>query len=139
MNARRDRGASDALGLALLAPAAIALAFVIIFVGRSIDGRATAQSAAEAAAQAAAQERTPAAARAAAERIGVAMLTDSSSCASPKLAVDVGDFRPGGIVSVTVACTATTDDLTPLGSTTHTSTATAFARVDPFRGTEVSE
>lgn len=138
MTRDRDRGASEALGLALIAPAAIALALVIVFVGRSIDGRATAQSAAEAAAQAAAQERSPQAARAAAEQIGATMLTDTTSCGRPVLTVDVNDFRPGGIVSVTVACTATTDGLAPLGSATNTSTATAFARIDPFRASEAA-
>jgi len=60
---RSDDGSSDALGLALIAPAAIGLALVILFLGRGVDSRATVQSAAESAAQAAAQERTPAAAR----------------------------------------------------------------------------
>jgi len=66
---RSDRGSSDALGVALIAPAAIGLALVILFLGRGVDSRATAQSAAESAAQAAAQERTPAAARATATSV----------------------------------------------------------------------
>ena len=53
---RGDRGSTDALGLALLVPAALGLAVVIIFLGRGVDSRATVQSAAESAAQAAAQE-----------------------------------------------------------------------------------
>ena len=101
----RDRGSADALGLALLAPAAIGLALVIVFLGRGVDSRATVQSAAEAAAQAAAQERSPAAAVAAAQQVGAAMLVDPSSCSSPHVFVDTSAFEPGGQVAVTVSPT----------------------------------
>ena len=134
---RGDRGSSDALGLALMTPAAIGLAVVIIFLGRGVDSRATVQSAAESAAQAAAQERSAGAATAAAQDVGRAMLVDPSSCASPNVSVDVSDFRPGGQVAVTVTCTVSTDGLElidpPSGGT---NTATAFASIDPLRGTE---
>ena len=59
---RRDRGAADALALVLIAPAVIGLAVLVVMLGRSVDSRAQAQSAAEAAAQAAALERSPGAA-----------------------------------------------------------------------------
>ncbi len=132
----RDLGSADALGLALLAPAAIGLALVIVFLGRGVDSRATVQSAAEAAAQAAARERSPAAAVVAAERVGAAMLVDRSSCASPTVLVDTSTFAPGGRVAVTISCTVSTDDLAlidpPTGGAT---TATAFALIDPLRAT----
>jgi Flp pilus assembly protein TadG len=134
---RDDDGSSDALGLALLTPAAIGLAVVILFLGRGVDSRATVQSAAESAAQAAAQERSTAAAVAAAEAVGRAMLVDPTSCASPRVSVNVADFRPGGQVAVTVSCTVSTDGLElidpPSGGT---NTATAFAAIDPLRATE---
>jgi Flp pilus assembly protein TadG len=134
---RDDDGSSDALGLALLTPAAIGLAVVILFLGRGVDSRATVQSAAESAAQAAAQERSTGAAVAAAEAVGRAMLVDPTSCASPRVSVDVADFRPGGQVAVTVSCTVSTDGLElidPPSGGTHT--ATAFAAIDPLRATE---
>ena len=134
-----DRGSSDALGLALLTPAAIGLAVVIVFLGRGVDSRATVQSAAESAAQAAAQERSPATAVAAAEDVGQAMLVDPSSCASPSVSVDVSDFRPGGQVAVTVSCTVSTDGLELINPPSGgTNTATAFAAIDPLRATEGS-
>ncbi len=134
---RHDGGSSDALGLALLTPAAIGLAVVIVFLGRGVDSRATVQSAAESAAQAAAQERSTAAAVAAAEEVGRAMLVDPTSCASPKVSVDVGDFRPGGQVAVTVSCTVSTDGLELIDPPSgRTNTATAFAAIDPLRATE---
>lgn len=132
---RGDHGSSDALGLALLAPAAIGLAVVIVFLGRGVDGRATAQTAAEAAAQAAAQERTPSAALSAARLVGAEMLVDHDSCSSPMVSVDTSDFVPGGRVAVTVSCTVSTRGLDliapPAG---RASTATAYAAIDPYRG-----
>jgi Flp pilus assembly protein TadG len=134
---RGERGSSDALGLALLAPAAIGLALVIVFLGRGVDSRATVQSAAESAAQAAAQERSPAAAIVAADEVGRAMLVDPTSCASPNVAVDVSDFAPGGLVSVTVSCTVSADGLESIDPpSTGATTATAFATIDPLRASE---
>ena len=70
---RRARGAADALALGLIAAAAIGLAVLDVMLGRSVDSRAPAQSAAEAAAQAAALERSPGAADTAARRVAQAM------------------------------------------------------------------
>jgi len=134
---RSDQGSADALGLALLAPAAIGLAVVIVFLGRGVDGRATVQSAAESAAQAAAQERTAAAAVAAANAVGAAMLVDPTSCSWPQVVVDTSAFGPGGSVAVTISCTVSTDGLElidpPSGGAI---TATAFAAIDPLRATD---
>jgi Flp pilus assembly protein TadG len=132
-----DRGSSDALGLALLAPAAIGLAVVVVFLGRGVDSRATVQSAAEAAAQAAAQERSPSAAVAAAEQVGTAMLVDRSSCSSPLVLVDTSAFGPGGQVAVTVSCTVSVEGLELIDPPTPgPTTATAFATIDPLRAAE---
>jgi Flp pilus assembly protein TadG len=132
-----DRGSADALGLALLAPAAIGLAVVVVFLGRGVDSRATVQSAAEAAAQAAAQERNPAAAVAAAEQVGAAMLVDRSSCSSPLVVVDTSAFAPGGQVAVTVSCTVSVEGLELIDPPTPgPTTATAFAAIDPLRAAE---
>lgn len=131
-----ERGSSDALGLALIAPAAIALALVIVFVGRSVDGRATAQSAAESAAQAAAQERTAGAAVAAAQQVADAMLVDADSCSRPSVFVDTSRFAPGGVVAVSVSCTASTAGLEPIGAQPAPWTAVAYAAIDPLRGAE---
>jgi Flp pilus assembly protein TadG len=134
---RGNNGSSDALGLALLAPAAIGLAVVIVFLGRGVDSRATAQSAAESAAQAAAQERSAAAAVSAARDVGRAMLVDPTSCSSPNVSVDVSDFRPGGRVAVTVSCSVSTDGLELVDPPSNgPNTATAFATIDPLRAAE---
>lgn len=136
---RDDRGSADALGLALLVPAALGLAIVIVFLGRSVDSRATVQSAAESAAQAAAQERSPAAAVAAAEEVGAAMLIDDTSCAHPRVVVDTSAFGPGGQVAVTVSCTVSSAGLELVDPpATGPTAATAFATIDPLRASEVA-
>lgn len=133
----KDPGSADALGLALLAPAAIGLAVVVVFLGRGVDSRATVQSAAESAAQAAAQERTPAAAVAAATTVGSAMLVDPVSCGSPRVVVDTSAFGPGGSVAVTVSCTVSTDGLQLIDPPSGVvNTATAFATIDPLRAAQ---
>ncbi len=133
---RGDTGSSDALGMALIAPAALAMAIGVLLISRGVDSRATAQSAAEAAAQAAARQRNRGAAEAAAANVGAAMLTDSSTCASPSVHVG-GDFRPGGTISVTVSCSATNAGLELASSPgAGTQSATAFAIVDPYRGVD---
>jgi len=133
---RGELGTSDALGLALLAPAMIGLAVVIVFLGRGVDSRATVQSAAESAAQAAAQERTPDRATAAARAVGAAMLVDAATCASPSVDVDTSLFGPGGQVAVTVTCTVSGDGLELIDPVIDGPTsATAFAVVDTFRAT----
>jgi Flp pilus assembly protein TadG len=134
-----DAGSSDALGLALLAPAAIGLAVVIVFLGRGVDGRATTQMAAEAAAQAAAQERTPAAADRAAREVGTRVLVDHDSCASPSMVVDTSDFVPGGQVAVTVSCTTSTRGLELIAPPSgRAGSATAYATIDLYRGMETA-
>ena len=93
-----DRGAAEALGLVLVAPVAIGLALLVVFLSRQVDSRAQVRTAAESAAQAAAQERSPAAAVAAARQVVDAMLTDPDTCDSPAADVDVTQFGSGGLV-----------------------------------------
>ena len=128
-------GSADALGAALLAPAAIGLALVIIFLGRGVDGRATVQSAAESAAQAAAQERRPAGRR----RGAGGRRGDARRCRlvlDPAVSVDTSAFGPGGQVAVTVSCTVSAAGLELINPPATGPTATAFATIDPYRATE---
>ena len=134
----RDRGAADALALVLIAPAVIGLALLVVMLGRSVDGRAQAQSAAEAAAQAAALERSPGAARGAAQRVATAMLVEPDSCATPVVRVDTSAFRPGGEVRVSVECHAAPRGIQAVQRSTRSFVAEAVAHVDEFRAAEGS-
>lgn len=135
---RSEEGSSDALGMALIAPAAIALAIAVLFVSRGVDTRATAQTAAEAAAQAAAQERSLGAAIVAAQTVGDAMLVDASTCENPSVSTDAEPgFVAGGTVVVTVTCNRDVDDLGVIGPTgDNTASFTAFAIIDTLRAVD---
>lgn len=99
-----DAGAAEVAAMVVLAPVIVAVAILIVAVGRGVDAGATVRSAAFAAAQSAALERTPADAMHVAERMARIALADNASCSSPSVAVDVVDFRPGGSVTVVVSC-----------------------------------
>lgn len=135
----RDRGAADALGLALIAPVAIGLAVLVIALGRDVDARAQTRSAAAAGAQAAALERNAADADRAARRVIDAMLVDVDACPAPDVTVDyptVPDASSGiafGTVSVTVRCDVSDRGLELVRDGGHEEVVTAVATVDFFR------
>jgi Tfp pilus assembly protein PilV len=132
----RDRGAADALALVLIAPAVIGLAVLVVMLGRSVDARAQAQSAAEAAAQAATLERSPGAADAAARRVAAAMLVDRDSCSTPSVRVDTSAFRPGGEVRVAIECHASARGIEVVQRSAKSFAAEAVAHIDEFRAAE---
>lgn len=134
--AARDRGAADALGLVLIAPAVIGLALLVVALGRGVDARARAQSAAEAAAQAAALERGVGAATAAANRVAAAMLVADDSCRRPVVVVDTSGFHPGGEVRVTVECQSSTRAVEAVHGAERATRVTAIAHVDRFRASD---
>lgn len=131
----RDRGAADALALVLIAPAAMALALLVVFLGRQVDSRAQVQNAAESAAQAAALERRPDDADQAARRTASAMLVDPDTCETPVVAVDLSRFGPGGTVEVTIECSVSRRGLEVLGAPSVRHSVTATAAIDRFRST----
>ncbi|HEY0518737.1 MAG TPA: hypothetical protein VGC84_04525 [Ilumatobacteraceae bacterium] len=134
MNVERDRGEANALGLVLIAPVAIALAILILSIGRNVDTDAQVQSASSAAAQAAARQRTPAAAVMAAQSTADLMLTDAQACAGgASVAIDASEFRAGGHVTVTVACSPQRSDLALASGSPATFSASSTAFIDPYR------
>jgi Flp pilus assembly protein TadG len=131
---RCDRGAAEALSLVLIAPVVIGLALLVVSLGRGVDARAQVRTAAESAAQAAALERTPSEARAAAERAATAMLVDRDTCAPPPtVVVDTSEFRPGGVVAVTVSCSVSNRGVEVVQPTSGGDSATAWATIEQYR------
>lgn len=134
----RDRGASDALGLVLVAPVVLMIALLVVALGRGVDARAQVRSAAESAAQAAALERNPAAASDAARRSVAASLGDSANCNAPNVETEFPPVPPPvaavqvGIVRVTVTCEVT-DRGVELVSEPFDEQVTAVATIDFFR------
>lgn len=134
----RDRGAADALGLVLIAPAVLGLALLIIALGRGVDAKAQVRSAAESAAQAAALERSPEAAGAAAERAAAAILADSSNCNDPTVITAYQPPPAGatdvevGVVRVTITCEISNRGVEVINQP-YDETVTAVATIDFFR------
>ncbi len=141
MNPDRDRGAADALGLVLIAPAVIGLAVLVVALGRGVDARAQVRSAAEASAQAAALERDAGSASVAANNVARAMLIDSDTCSDPAVAViypEPGFPSPGlssGLVEVTISCDVSNRGIEVIQPGSRQEAVTAFASVDLFRQT----
>ena len=139
MTRARDRGAADALGLVLIAPAVIGLAILVVALGRGVDARAQMRSAAEAAAQAAALERNAVDAEVAANRVASAMLVDNDACADPVIGVDYPSSRgdaPGinaGVVTVEIRCEVSDRGIEVIQSGSRSERVTAAATIDFFR------
>lgn len=139
----RDRGAADALGLVLIAPAVMGLAILVVALGRGVDAKAQLRSAAESAAQAAALERNPADARQAAEAVAVAMLTpdgdDTDACQNLRIETQyppippVGSSNTVGFVRVTLSCAVSDRGIEAVQSGARGDEVTAVAAVDFFR------
>jgi hypothetical protein len=135
----RDRGAADALGLVLIAPAVIGLAILVVALGRGVDARAQMRSAAESAAQAAALERNAVDAEVAANRVASAMLVDNDACADPVIRTDYPSGRgdtPGinaGVVTVEIRCEVSDRGIEAIQSGSRSELVTAAATVDFFR------
>jgi len=130
----RDRGAADALGLVLLAPAAIGLAVLVIALGRGVDTRAQVRSAAAAGAQAAALERNSSDAARAATRVVDAMLVDEDACpGGADVTVSYPGGPVGGTVTVTVQCAGSSRGIELVQPGARAEAFTATATVDVFR------
>ena len=131
----RERG-SAAAELVLVTPLLILLLLLAVAAGRLVQGKLDVDSAAQQAARAASLARTPQAAGAQAQQVAQAALAGQSvSCDPAVITPDLGDFVPGGEVTVTVTCTVRLSDLSLLhipGS--ETITATFTSPVDTYRG-----
>jgi Flp pilus assembly protein TadG len=131
----RERG-SAAAELVLVTPFLFLLLLFAVAAGRLVNARLDVDSAAQQAARAASLARTPQAASAQAQQVAQAALAGQSvSCDPAVITPDLGDFLPGGEVTVTVTCTVRLSDLSLLhipGSETITSTFTS--PIDTYRG-----
>lgn len=130
-----DRG-SAAVELALIAPLLVMVLLVVVALGRLAATRLRVNDAAHQGARAASLARDPASAAARARQAATAALgAGGASCRSVSVAVDTGEFRPGGSVAVTVSCLAALDDMGPLGMpAAKTLTAEFAAPIDTWRG-----
>ena len=102
----RDRG-SMTTEFVVLAPIVIAIVLLVVGLGRYAHGKQLVEQAAAAAARAASLSSNAAAAEARAGQAAAGSMADAGlSCTGMTADVGTGDFRPGGVVTVTVTCTA---------------------------------
>lgn len=124
---------SVAMELVLVTPLLVLLLMIAVALGRMASARLRVDDAAHQAARAASLTRTAAQAQRQARAAAFASLGASgASCAHVTVTADVGTFTPGGVVRVSVACSA---DLGVSGLPAHvTVTRTAVSVVDLHRG-----
>jgi Flp pilus assembly protein TadG len=121
----------------LMAPLLVLLLLFVVACGRLVQARLRLDDAAHQGARAASLARDPATATTAATAtVRAALAPGGATCADVGVAVDVGAFRPGGAVTVTVTCHVAVADLTGLHlpGTAGTETASFTSPVDQFRG-----
>lgn len=128
-----DRG-SNSLSLVIVSAVIIVMLLVVVAFGRHAYSRQLVEQASAAAARAASLASSAGQAQQRAQSAAAASLSDGGvSCTGTSVAVDA-DFRPGGMVTVTLSCTADLSDLTMAGvpgSTTVTSTSSSI--IETFR------
>ena len=122
--------------LVLATPLLVVVLLLVVAFGRLATARADVDAAARAAARAASLQRSPAgAARAARAAAGAALGEREVTCRSLQVRTSAGAFRPGGTVTVEVACTVDLADLTLLRLPGSRTVRSRFAEpVDAFRG-----
>ena len=130
-----ERG-SVAVEVAVVAPAFVFLMLLVVYAGRVSEADATIHRATSEAARAASMRQHPGDATADAEAVARENLaTAGIHCSTLTVGVDSSEFRPGGRVAVTVACTASMADVTLLGVPgTRTFSARSVEVIDRYRG-----
>jgi Flp pilus assembly protein TadG len=128
-----ERGTGDVLGLVLVAPLIVAVALVVVLVGRRVDVTSSVRSAAAAGAQAAALERTAVSAGHAGRVVASRMLDNTPTCGAVRVEVDTTAFAPGGSVTVVAGCAVSVRGVQPVVASGEWLVSTAVADIDPYR------
>jgi Flp pilus assembly protein TadG len=135
--ARGSDVGTTAVEVVLVAPVFLAALLLVVGLGRIVEAEGRVQGAASDAARAASLARNGVLATASA-RDAAALNLDGRgvSCTAFDVAVDTADFRPGGLVRVSVSCTA---DLSGFGLVglpgNKTLRGEATAPLEQYRGT----
>ena len=119
----------------VLAPIMIVVVLLVVGLGRYAHGKQLVEQAAAAAARAASLTSSSAQAQGRAARAAAGSLADAGlSCTGMTADVDTGNFRPGGVVTVTVTCTADLSGLALSGLPgAATMSATGRVPLEAFR------
>jgi Flp pilus assembly protein TadG len=137
---RDDRG-SVAAEMLIATPVLLAiLVLVAVVIHRGVTARLTLDDVAYQAARAASLARDPATAATAARTVALQTLdSDRIACLTPVVDVDTHNFRPGGLVTVTVTCHVDLNQAQLLHVPAQkTLSARASSPIDTYRGDSVS-
>lgn len=116
MSRRKDEQGAAALELVLVAPVILVMLLMVIGLGRMANARQEVTAVAADAARAASLERNTSMSAAAAKDAAARSLADGGiSCTGLDVDVDVSAYRPGGQVTVRVACTTLLSDVAMSG------------------------
>ncbi|WP_335986706.1 hypothetical protein [Glycomyces sp. MUSA5-2] len=126
---RLDRGAVSLEFVAGWLPLIVVLILAVVDSIAANSAKSDAYNIARSAARAASIATDAAAAHAEAEAVAAQGL-DDRECVDPEVVVDVGDFAPGGMVTVTVTC-----GFDPILGTPRRYTKVAASPVDQWRVT----
>ena len=135
MNSTRERG-SATTELVLLTPVLIIVLLFVVALGRVASAHQEVDAAARDAARAATNARSAQSARIdGTDAARTSLVAGGVTCRTLTVDVDTTDFRPGGLVTATVACTLELGDLAGLRlPANRTMTSSFTAPVDEFRG-----
>jgi len=138
LTAAGDAGSSTAEAV-LLTPLLVALLMLVVLCGRLVSAQLDLQAAASAAARSASITRSEPVARAEADRTARDTLAARGvTCQQVTVNTSTGGLRPGGAVTVTVACTVPLADLALLAVPgSRTVQATATSPIDVWRASQV--
>ncbi|EFQ83076.1 TadE-like protein [Aeromicrobium marinum DSM 15272] len=130
---RGDERGSMAIEVVLLVPILVMFLLLVVAAGRYVTVRSDIDSAARDAARAASLERTPAAARAAAQQVAASQLQGYSDCQVARMG---GSFVSGGVIDITLECRVSNEGLglIGLGGSLQIS-GDASAPIDTYRRT----
>lgn len=130
---RSDAG-SGVIELVLVAPFLVLVMVFVVLVGRLAMADIDVSSAAHAASRAASLAMDPAQAQRAGRQTA-ATIPGGADCDRRDVKVDTSEFKPGGVVRVTISCHISLAEITGLLPGTQTLTASSVSPVDPFRST----
>lgn len=130
-SARKEAGSVSAELAVFVAPTLVLLTMFVVFCGRTVSAAIDVHAAAAAGARAAADTATPAAAVQAATNTVAATVAGTSWACTPT--IDAAALRPGGQVSVAVACRIPLSDLGLPGVGSRTVHASSTEPIDRYR------
>ncbi len=130
--AERGQRGTSTVGMVIVVPVLMALALLVVGLGRTVAAHDQVVSAARSAARAASLATSPAEAAAAARAAAGAAL--AGQCQDTQIDPQVSAFAAGGAVTVSVTCTVSLSDVALSGLPGHTTwSATATAPIESYR------